>query len=121
MSKHELPATLELYGKCGPGHHRGERGRVRAAVVHGAFHPAEEFELARDLFDHELGLLRANTADDAAQWDDWEAVHASCTSRGCGCAPPTIPMKRATSSFISMRPGVVAQRRRPLAAMGSHR
>ena len=48
----------------------------------GVFHPTAEFELVRDLFEQELGLLRANTADDSAQWDDWEAVHAELHEPG---------------------------------------
>jgi hypothetical protein len=41
----------------------------------GAFHPSPDFEAVRGLFEHELRLLRDNTSDDSAQWDDWEAVH----------------------------------------------
>ena len=48
----------------------------------GAFHPSTDFESVRDLFEHELRLLRDNTTDDAAQWEDWEAVHAELHEPG---------------------------------------
>jgi hypothetical protein len=41
----------------------------------GVFTPTAEFESVRELFEHELTLLRANTSDDPEQWEDWEAVH----------------------------------------------
>lgn len=41
----------------------------------GVFHAAPAFDAVRDLFERELKLLQANTSDNAAQWDDWEAVH----------------------------------------------
>lgn len=42
----------------------------------GGFAPAPAFEDVRELFAHELRVLKANTNDDPAQWDEWEAVHA---------------------------------------------
>lgn len=48
----------------------------------GAFAPAPDFEDVRGLFDHELRLLRANTSDDPAQWEDWEAAHAELHEPG---------------------------------------
>jgi hypothetical protein len=48
----------------------------------GTFHPSPKFEDVRDLFDQELELLRANTDDDDAQWDDWEAVNAELHEPG---------------------------------------
>ncbi len=89
MSKHELPATLELLrGNVVLGTIEVNAGESELPWFTGAFHPAEEFELVRDLFDHELGLLRANTADDAAQWDDWEAVHAELHEPGLRLRSP---------------------------------
>ena len=41
----------------------------------GVFNPTPEFDSVRDLFEHELELLRANTEDDSDQWDAWEAAH----------------------------------------------
>jgi hypothetical protein len=48
----------------------------------GVFHPTASFEKVRDLFEHELQLIRANTTDDPAQWDDWEAVNAELHEPG---------------------------------------
>jgi hypothetical protein len=48
----------------------------------GVFHPSPKFEDVRELFDYELKLLRANTTDDSAQWDDWEAVNAELHEPG---------------------------------------
>ena len=48
----------------------------------GGFAPSPEFEEVRDLFDHELRVLRANTNDDPEQWEEWEAVHAEIHEPG---------------------------------------
>lgn len=48
----------------------------------GAFHPTAKFEDVRGLFEQELRMLRANTSDDAAQWDDWEAVNSELHDPG---------------------------------------
>jgi hypothetical protein len=48
----------------------------------GAFKPSAEFEPVRELFEHELRVLRANTTDDPEQWDEWEAVHAELHDPG---------------------------------------
>ena len=54
----------------------------------GAFTATPEFEGVRDLFEHELQLLRANSNNDSATWDDWEAVHAELHEPGLYlCAP----------------------------------
>lgn len=48
----------------------------------GAFAPTAAFGDVRDLFEHELRLLRANESDDPAQWEDWEAAHAELHDPG---------------------------------------
>jgi hypothetical protein len=48
----------------------------------GAFSPSAEYESVRELFEHELRVLRANTDDDPEQWDEWEAVHAELHDPG---------------------------------------
>jgi hypothetical protein len=48
----------------------------------GVFHAAPEFEEVRHLFDRELQLLRANSTDDSAAWEEWEAVHAELHDPG---------------------------------------
>ena len=48
----------------------------------GVFHPSAMFESVRGLFEDELRLLRANTTDDPAQWDAWEAAHARLNEPG---------------------------------------
>jgi hypothetical protein len=73
----ELPATLELVrGNAVLGTIDVKPGEGDFPWFSGEFHPTAEFEGVRDLFEHELQLLRANTTDDSALWDDWEAVHA---------------------------------------------
>ena len=82
MPTKQIPGTLELV-----------RGDVILGTIDvkpsggdpwysGAFHPSAKFEDVRGLFEHELQLLRANTADDPAQWDDWEAVNAELHEPG---------------------------------------
>ena len=89
MSKQELPGTLELVrGNAVLGTIDGRSGEADFPWFSGVFHPAAEFEHVRDLFDHELDLLRANTADDSAQWDDWEAVHAELHEPGIRLRSP---------------------------------
>lgn len=48
----------------------------------GAFEPSPDFEAVRALFAQELRLLRANTEDDANQWDVWESVHGELHGPG---------------------------------------
>ena len=48
----------------------------------GGFSPAPGFEDVRELFEHELRVLKANTNDDPDQWDEWEAVHAELHDPG---------------------------------------
>jgi hypothetical protein len=54
----------------------------------GAFQPSAAFEDVRDLFAQELRLLRANTEDDADQWDEWESVHAELHDPGLHLRSP---------------------------------
>ncbi len=54
----------------------------------GTFHAAPEFEDVRDLFERELELLRANSANDSAAWDDWEEVHAELHDPGLRLSAP---------------------------------
>jgi hypothetical protein len=79
----QIPGTLNLV--------RGDTVLGTIAVNHGeadfpwfsgAFTAAPEFEAVRKLFERELQLLRANTDNDSATWDDWEAVHAELHDPG---------------------------------------
>jgi hypothetical protein len=76
MKQEKIPDTLRLV--------RGDKllGTVALKPIEpgspwrsGAFSPTLAFQSAKSLFDHELQLLRANTNDDPAQWDEWEAAH----------------------------------------------
>ena len=76
MTQHGIPSTLRLV--------RGDKflGTVVLKPIEagspwrsGAFTPTPAFQSVKGLFDHELRLLRANTNDDPAQWDEWEAAH----------------------------------------------
>ena len=83
MSKQQLPGTLELVrGNTLLGTIEVKPGEGDFPWYSCVFHPAAEFEPVRDLFKHELALLRANTSNDSAQWDDWEAVHAELHEPG---------------------------------------
>jgi len=89
MSKQQLPGTLELVrGNTVLGTIEVKRGEVDFPWYSGVFHPTAEFEPVRGLFEHELGLLRANTSDDSAQWDDWEDVHAELHEPGLRLQSP---------------------------------
>lgn len=89
MSKQPLPQTLELVrGNAVLGTIDVRPDEADFPWFTGVFHPSAAFEPVRDLFDHELGLLRANTADDADQWDDWEAVHAELHEPGLRLRSP---------------------------------
>ena len=54
----------------------------------GTFRATPEFESVRDLFDRELQLLRANSTNDSASWDDWEAIHAELHDPGLRLSAP---------------------------------
>jgi hypothetical protein len=78
-----MPAILELVrGDAVLGTIDVKPGEADYPWYSGTFHPSTAFEAVRDLFEQELQLLRANTGDDSAQWDDWEAVHAELHEPG---------------------------------------
>jgi len=82
MSK-QMPVTLELVrGNDVLGTIDVKVGGADLPWHNGAFHPAPKFEEVRGLFEHELQLIRANTTDEPAQWDDWEAVNAELHEPG---------------------------------------
>ena len=83
MSKRSIPSTLELVrGGDVLGTIDVKPGGADFPWSSGAFHPSPKFEAVRGLFERELALLRANTENDAAQWDDWEAVHEELHAPG---------------------------------------
>jgi hypothetical protein len=89
VSKNQVPGSLELVrGDAVLGTIDVKSDQADFPWFSGVFRPTAEFEPVRNLFDHELALLRANTADDAAQWDDWEAVHAELHEPGLSLRSP---------------------------------
>lgn len=83
MSKTQIPKALELVrGNAILGTIEVKPGEADLPWYTGTFRPSAEFETVRDLFKHELELLRANTTNDSAQWDDWEAVHSELHEPG---------------------------------------
>jgi len=83
MSTRKMPATLDLVrGEVLLGRIDVKPGRGDFPWSSGVFHPTPEFGVVRDLFAHELALLRANESDDSAQWDDWEAVYDKLVEPG---------------------------------------
>ena len=76
MPKKQMPKTLQLVrGNAVLGSIEVKPAEPDSPWYSGAFKPSAEFETARELFEQELRMLRANTNDDSAQWDEWEAVH----------------------------------------------
>ena len=72
----QMPRTLQLVrGDNVLGTIEVKPGSADFPWFSGAFQPSAQFEAVRDLFEHELKLLRANTTNDSDQWDDWEAAH----------------------------------------------
>jgi hypothetical protein len=89
MSRQQMPGTLELVrGNAVLGTIEVNPGERDFPWYSGAFHPSADFEPVRGLFERELELLQANTSDDAAQWDDWEAVHAELHEPGLRLQAP---------------------------------
>ena len=83
MSKQKVPGILELVrGSVVLGTIAVKPGEGDSPWHSGAFHPSAAFEAVRGLFDHELRLLRDNTADDPAQWEAWESAHAELHEPG---------------------------------------
>lgn len=89
MSRQQMPGTLELVrGNAVLGTIEVRPGEGDFPWYCGEFRPSAEFEPVRDLFEQELGLLRANTSNDSAQWEDWEAVHAELHEPGLRLQSP---------------------------------
>ena len=83
MSKQQMPKTLDLVrGNVVLGTIEVTKGEADFPWFSGVFHASAAFDAVRDLFERELRLLQANTSDDSAQWDDWEAVHAELHEPG---------------------------------------
>lgn len=76
MSKRPMPRMLNLVrGNALLGTIEVKPGEADLPWHSGTFHPSADFELVRALFDQELRILRANSNDDSALWDEWEGVH----------------------------------------------
>jgi hypothetical protein len=89
MSKHRSSGTLQLVrGDALLGTIDVKPGEGDSPWNSGVFHPTAEFESVRGLFEHELRVLRANTSDDSAQWDEWEAAHAELHDPGLRLQTP---------------------------------
>jgi hypothetical protein len=85
----QMPSTLSLIrGEVVLGSIDVNSGAADFPWFSGVFHAAPEFEEVRHLFDRELQLLRANSADDSAVWDEWEAVHAELHDPGVRLCSP---------------------------------
>ena len=83
MSNRKLPASLDLVrGEVLLGSIDVKPGGADFPWSSGVFHPTPEFGTVRNLFAHELALLRANEGDNSAQWDDWEAVYDELVGPG---------------------------------------
>ncbi len=89
MKSKQVPGKLELVrGDALLGSIDVKPGEGDLPWYSGVFHPTAEFEGVRELFEYELRLLRANTANDSAQWDDWEAVNAELHDPGLRLQAP---------------------------------
>ena len=89
MSKTQMPDTLNLVrGRTVLGTIAVNRGGADYPWFSGAFAAAPEFEEVRELFERELELLRGNSNDDPATWDDWESVHAELHDPGLFLCTP---------------------------------
>jgi hypothetical protein len=83
MANRKLPPSLDLLrGEVLLGRIDVKPGGADGPWSSGTFHPAPQFASVRDLFARELALLKANENDDAAQWDDWEAVYDELAAPG---------------------------------------
>jgi hypothetical protein len=95
VSMQQVPPTLELVrGNDVLGTIEVKPGGAELPWYNGVFHPSAKFEEVRPLFEHELELLRANTSDDSAQWDDWEAVNAELHE-------PGLRLQGADSAYVA--------------------
>jgi hypothetical protein len=89
VSKQQLPGKLELLrGDALLGSIDVKPGEADFPWYSGVFHPTAEFEDVRELFERELRLLRANTSNNSAQWDHWEAIHAELHDPGLRLQAP---------------------------------
>ncbi len=89
MTARQIPAVLDLVrGNVYLGTIEVKKGEADLPWYSGAFHASEEFEAVRGLFERELEMLQANTDDDDAQWDDWEAVHEELHGPGLDLRSP---------------------------------
>jgi len=85
----KVPATLDLIrGTTVLGTIEVKPREADSPWYSGAFHPTAAFEEVREIFAHELKLLQANTEDDSAQWDEWEAVHEELHEPGLRLLSP---------------------------------
>ena len=91
MPRNEIPASLELVrGDEVLGTIDVQREGADFPWFSGAFHPSPKFDGVRALFDSELQLIRANTTDDPAQWDEWETVNARLHEPGLRLQAPDL-------------------------------
>jgi hypothetical protein len=89
LSARQLPEVLDLVrGNTHLGTIEVKKGEADLPWYSGAFEPAPAFEAVRGLFERELEMLQANTDDDDAQWDDWEAVHEELHEPGLHLRSP---------------------------------
>ena len=91
MARQEVPGTLQLVrGDEVIGTVEVKPGGADLPWHSGAFHPSAGFGAVRALFENELQLIRANTTDDPAQWDAWEAVNARLHEPGLRLQAPDL-------------------------------
>ncbi len=89
MPKTAVPRTLNLVrGGQVLGAIEVKPGEKNQPWHNGDFHPAASFEAVRGLFEQELRLLRANTDNEDAQWEEWEAVHEELHEPGLRLESP---------------------------------
>jgi hypothetical protein len=85
----QIPKTLSLIrGDTILGTVDVNAGNADFPWFSGTFHAAPEFESVRHLFERELQVLRANSTNDPAIWDHWEAIHAELHDPGLRLSAP---------------------------------
>ena len=90
-TRNEVPGNLELVrGDDVLGTIEVKPGSADFPWYSGTFHPSARFDGVRALFASELQLIRANTTDDPAQWDAWEAVNARLQEPGLRLQAPDL-------------------------------
>ena len=91
MARQDVPGNLELVrGEDVLGTIVVKPGGADLPWYSGDFHPSARFDGVKRLFESELQLIRANTTDDPAQWDAWEAVHARLHEPGLRLQSPDL-------------------------------